>query len=127
MQKDLIFREKDPQEHFGRVLEQTLKEGAQRLFQQAIENEVQEYLDGYRDTKTEGGRRSIVRNGYLPQRSVLTGIGLVSLKQPRGYANNCPIPKFPAGFPTCHSASVAMSPCVKRSTLYSCITPSRRV
>ena len=83
MQKDLIFREKDPQEHFGRVLEQTLKEGAQRLLQQAIENEVQEYLDGYRDMKTEDGRRSVVRNGYLPERSVLTGIGPISLKQPR--------------------------------------------
>jgi len=83
MKKDLIFKTIDPSEPFRSALEQTLKEGARRLLQQAIENEVQEFLDQFEEVRTEGGQRSVVRNGYLPERSVLTGIGPILLKQPR--------------------------------------------
>ena len=83
MKKDLISRKTDPSEHFSRALEQTLKEGARRLLQQAIENEVQEFIDAFGELRTEGGQRSVIRNGYLPERSVQTGIGPIPLKQPR--------------------------------------------
>jgi putative transposase len=83
MQKDLIFREKNPSEQFNSVLEQTLREGARRLLQQAIENEVQEFLDSFADMRTDNGRRSVIRNGHLPERFVQTGIGPIMLKQPR--------------------------------------------
>jgi len=83
MRKDLIFKTIDPSEPFRSALEQTLKEGARQLLRQAIENEVQEFIDQFAEVKTEGGQRSVVRNGYLPERSVLTGIGPISLKQPR--------------------------------------------
>jgi putative transposase len=83
MQKDLIFRKKNPSEQFNSVLEQTLREGARRLLQQAIENEVQEFLDSFADMRTDNGRRSVIRNGHLPERFVQTGIGPILLKQPR--------------------------------------------
>ena len=83
MKEDLIFQRIDPSEPFSRSLEDALKEGARRLLQQAIENEVQEFLDGCVAMKAKDGRRSVVRNGYLPERSVQTGIGLVPVKQPR--------------------------------------------
>ncbi len=37
----------------------------------------------FSDTKDENGSRMIVRNGYLPGRSLLTGIGPLPIKQPR--------------------------------------------
>ena len=36
-----------------------------------------------RPSATGGGRRSVVRNGYLPSREVLTGIGPVRVRVPR--------------------------------------------
>ena len=83
MKEDLIFQRIGPSEPFGRSLEDALKEGARRLLQQAIENEVQEFLDGCVAIKAKDGRRLVVRNGYLPERSVQTGIGLIPVKQPR--------------------------------------------
>lgn len=84
MRKDLISEDKNHQakacENF---LEETLREGARRLLQEAIENEVQEFLQMYREEKAVDGRRAIVRNGYLPERSFQTGIGSIRIKQPR--------------------------------------------
>lgn len=83
MKKDLIFQRKDPSEHFKNALEEALREGAQRLLQQAIENEVQEFLNGCLTFRTKNGHQSVVRNGYLPERPVQTGIGSIRIKQPR--------------------------------------------
>ena len=56
-------------------LEQLLSEGARKLLQAAIENEVQEYLEARRGQRTESGERAVVRSGHLPQREVVTGVG----------------------------------------------------
>lgn len=83
MKKDLIFEKIDPAEQFKTVLEETLREGAQRLLQQAIENEVQEFLDASEELRTDEGQRRVIRNGYLPERPFQTGIGIIPVKQPR--------------------------------------------
>ena len=57
------------------VLKQTLKDEARLLLQQAIENEVNEYLESMANKKTSEGKKQFVRNGYLPEREVQTGIG----------------------------------------------------
>ena len=64
-------------------LENILKEGARKLLQQAIENEVQELIDSYKNQKDERGRRTVKRNGYLPSRQIQTGIGNITVEQPR--------------------------------------------
>ena len=64
-------------------LEQLLSEGARKLLQAAIENEVAEYLQGHGDRRTESGERSVVRNGHLPSRDLVTGVGPVKIRQPR--------------------------------------------
>jgi len=83
MKENLISLEKHPVESFKDVLEETLKEGARRLLQQAIENEVEEYIGTHKELKRADGRQQITRNGYLPQRSIQTGLGSISVKQPR--------------------------------------------
>src|ERR671933_449106 len=60
-----------------------LRQGAQRLLAQAIEVEVALLLAQYADRRDTQGRQVIVRNGYLPEREVQTGIGAVRVKVPR--------------------------------------------
>jgi transposase-like protein len=50
---------------------------------QAIEVEVAMLLARYADRRDSEGRQAIVRNGYLPEREVQTGIGAVQVQVPR--------------------------------------------
>ena len=65
------------------ALEEVLRMGAQKLLQAAIENEVTEYVERYSRMTDENGHRLAVRNGYLPARDIITGLGPVSVRQPR--------------------------------------------
>jgi putative transposase len=60
-----------------------LRRGAKRLIQQAVEAELTELLAGFEGQTDSEGRAAVVRNGYLPEREVLTGIGPVSIKVPK--------------------------------------------
>jgi len=60
-----------------------LRDGAQRLLAEAVEAEVAEWIESHAHVQDAAGRRQVVRNGYLPQRSILTGIGSVEVEQPR--------------------------------------------
>lgn len=60
-----------------------LREGAQQLLQHAIEYEVHDLLGAYSDCRTADGHASVVRNGYLPERAIQTGIGPVTVKVPK--------------------------------------------
>src|SRR5262245_28067666 len=64
-------------------LEQIIRRGAQEMLQKAIENEVAEYLREREGQKDEQGKQQVVRNGFLPQREILTGVGKLEVKQPR--------------------------------------------
>ena len=65
------------------ALTEVLRQGAQQLLSQAIETEVAEFLAKYRDARDDAGHRRMVRNGYLPARTIQTGIGEVPVKAPR--------------------------------------------
>jgi len=65
------------------VLTDLLRRGAQQLLAQAIEAEVADWIDRHRDCRDAAGRRQVVRNGHLPQRTITTGVGPVTVKQPR--------------------------------------------
>jgi putative transposase len=64
-------------------LEQLSSEGARKLLQAAIENEVAVYLQSQSGRRSESGERSVVRNGHLPERDLVTGVGPVKIRQPR--------------------------------------------
>jgi putative transposase len=64
-------------------LEQLIAEGARKMLEAAIENEVQEYLQAYRDRRTDEGQAVVVRNGHLPERDLVTGVGPLKVRQPR--------------------------------------------
>ncbi len=65
------------------VLTAVLHHGATQMLAQAIKAEVDAYLEAHADLRDEAGRQLLVRNGFLPQRTILTGIGAVEVKQPR--------------------------------------------
>jgi putative transposase len=65
------------------VLTDVLRQGATQLLAQAIQAEVAAYLDSRSHLRDAAGRQQVVRNGSLPQRTILTGIGPVAVKQPR--------------------------------------------
>ncbi|GIX21511.1 MAG: hypothetical protein KatS3mg121_0294 [Gammaproteobacteria bacterium] len=64
-------------------LTELLRAGAKRLIQQAIEAELAEMLAKYEGRVDEQGRRSVVRNGHLPEREILTGLGPVPVRVPK--------------------------------------------
>ena len=61
-------------------LTEMLRRGARQLIAQAVEAELQVFLEHHVNMKLEDGRKAVVRNGYLPTRSVQTGIGDVEIK-----------------------------------------------
>lgn len=65
------------------VLTEVLRQGARTLLAQAIDAEVVEFLARHGGRRDEVGRVGIVRNGYLPERTIQTGIGDVPVKVPR--------------------------------------------
>jgi len=65
------------------VLDEIVRQGAQRMLQAALETEVQDFVARHQEVVDEQGRRQVVRNGYLPEREVLTGAGPVPVRQPR--------------------------------------------
>jgi len=84
MKKFTLPQVKNPSENPARsVLEEVLRDGAKRLLQEAIEYEVLEYVQKFKEMKDEMNNRLVTRNGYLPARDIQTGIGPINVRQPR--------------------------------------------
>ena len=64
-------------------LTELLRCGARTLVHEAIEAELEEAMAAFRGQRTSAGRQRVVRNGYHPERQVLTGIGEVEVKVPK--------------------------------------------
>jgi len=65
------------------VLTSILRDGAQRLLAQAVESEVTEWIGLHQHLKDSEGHRQVVRNGHLPKRTLMTGVGSIEVQQPR--------------------------------------------
>ena len=66
------------------LLTHVLRQGARKMLAQAIESEVAEWIDGHSHVCDEQGHRQVVRNGYLPERKIVTGLGSISMILPGG-------------------------------------------
>jgi transposase-like protein len=65
------------------VLEQVTRDGARKMLQLALENEVAEFIEKHSSLTDVNGNKAITRNGYMPVRQILTGMGPLEIKQPR--------------------------------------------
>src|SRR6266498_5525684 len=68
---------------FADPLTEVLRNGARALLVQAVEAEVAAFLGQHADKQTADGRRRLVRHGRLPERTIMTGIGPVTVRAPR--------------------------------------------
>ena len=65
------------------MLTEIVRTGTRTLLAEAVEAEVAEFVGGHAGSRTEAGRRRVVRHGHLPEREIMTGIGAVAVRQPR--------------------------------------------
>ena len=82
MSKDNVISLEKPEENAD-LLTGLLRAGARELITQAVHAELTEFLTRYEDVMDSLGRRQVVRNGYLPQREIMTGIGPVDIQVPK--------------------------------------------
>jgi len=75
-------------------LQEVLREGARKLLAAAIEAEVAAFLSQHSGLKTDEHKASVVRNGYLPERSIQTGLGDIAVKVPKVRDRSCSGIKF---------------------------------
>lgn len=64
-------------------LTELLRQGARGLIEKAVEAELQLLLDQYENVTDLAGRKTVVRNGDLPEREVLTALGPVAVRVPK--------------------------------------------
>jgi putative transposase len=82
MEDDKIITLRQPGE-VADPLTEVLRNGARALLTQAVEAEVAEALAAYARLTMDDGRRRLVRHGHMPERTIQTGIGPVTVRQPR--------------------------------------------
>lgn len=82
MSEDNVISLEKPEENAD-LLTGLLRAGARELITQAVHAELTEFLTRYEDVMDSLGRRQVVRNGYLPQREIMTGIGPVDIQVPK--------------------------------------------
>lgn len=71
------------QEQLIDPITELLRKGATELIYRAVDAELQELLSMYSEEKTEDGRAAVVKNGYLPEREIQTGVGPVTVRIPK--------------------------------------------
>jgi putative transposase len=83
MRQGSIDRSVIPAPESRDAMTEILRAGAQKMLATAIQQEVEEWLAQRAHLRDEQGHRQVVRNGYLPKREILTGIGRLEVQQPR--------------------------------------------
>ena len=64
-------------------LDEIAREGARRMLAQALQAEVDEYLQKAKDIRDEQGHALVVRNGRARERTVTLGVGDLKVRAPR--------------------------------------------
>jgi transposase-like protein len=65
------------------TLTEIIAQSAKEILAAAVKAEAQQWISERGHLLDEQGHRLVVANGYLPERQILTGIGPVSIQQPR--------------------------------------------
>src|SRR5256885_65465 len=65
------------------LIDEIIRQGARRMLAEALQSEVDAYIDRFVGERDERGRRLVVRNGSHQPRVVLTSAGAVEVIAPR--------------------------------------------
>lgn len=85
MSKDnlIAFQSPESSASFQDALTELVRNGARQIIAEAVEAELQEFLAQYQNLRDGQGRKAVVRNGYLPERTIVTGVGEVEVQVPK--------------------------------------------
>ena len=93
MSKDNVVSLQTP-EADSDPLTELIRENAKRLVEAAVAAEFEAYLSAFDGELLPDGRRRVVRNGYLPERKILTGIGAVGVSVPKSRSRSGKVEPF---------------------------------
>ncbi len=65
------------------LLQQLIRRGAAALVATALEAELLDFLERHAHLQTGSGAKAVVRNGYLPKRTLFTTLGDIEVQVPR--------------------------------------------
>lgn len=83
MKKDTVIQLKKPEVVSEDPLMEILRKGAREMLKAALEAEVEGFLARFDEAQDDARKRMVTRNGYLPERTIQTGIGDIAVKAPR--------------------------------------------
>lgn len=72
-----------PEQPCRNLLEELIAQSLQKLLQDALEAEADDFIAKYWEVRDDQGRRRFVRNGYVPVRVIQTQMGQVKIAAPR--------------------------------------------
>jgi transposase-like protein len=78
-----LHQDEQDREELTLDLDELARLGARRMLAEALEAEVQDYIEAAREERDEQGHALVVRNGHAPEREILCGAGSVEVKAPR--------------------------------------------
>ncbi len=78
-----LHQNEESREELALDLDEIARAGARRMLAEALEAEVQDYLQAARGQRDEQGHALVVRNGHAREREVVCGAGSVTVKAPR--------------------------------------------
>ncbi len=78
-----LHQNEESREELTLDLDEIARQGARRMLAEALEAEVQDYLQAARGQRDENGHALVVRNGHAKEREVLCGAGSLEVKAPR--------------------------------------------
>ena len=84
MSKNTAVNAVNPEENIiASPLDEIVRKGALKMLAQALEIEVDLFIEKYQYILNDKGNRLVVRNGYNPSRKIVTGAGQLEIETPR--------------------------------------------
>lgn len=84
MKNNARISDRNPEENITQnPLDEIVRLGAQKLLKQALETEVETFLEKHQYVLDDSGSRQVVRNGHHLSRNIVTGAGLLEVQCPR--------------------------------------------
>jgi putative transposase len=78
-----VHQDEAAREQLALDLDEIARRGARKMLAQALEAEVEAYIEAAKTKRDEHGRALVVRNGHARSRKVVCGAGAIAVKAPR--------------------------------------------
>jgi len=80
---NLVTANQEESQALSSSLDEIARQGALRMLQEALQQEVADYVDRHKQARDNEGRALVVRNGKAKERKVTLGAGTVGIQAPR--------------------------------------------